>query len=92
MRIKVFSNALKHGLSEDDVLYAWQSPIRCRQRNGTDDPAIWIAIGVLPNGKMAEMVAFQDIDGFWCVFHAMTPPTKKFILELGLKGDKHGRG
>jgi hypothetical protein len=86
-----FPNALKHGLSERDIAYAWESPVRCRQRNGTDEPPIWIAIGSLPDGRMAELVAFQDEVGRWCVFHALTPPTLKFIKELGLRGGRHGR-
>ena len=90
MSVKILPHALKHGLCAEDVAYAWDSPIRCRQRNGTDDPALWIAIGALPDGRMAELVAFQDITGTWCVFHAMAPPTSKFIRELGLKGAKHG--
>ncbi|MEE1044542.1 MAG: hypothetical protein U0L51_03530 [Olegusella sp.] len=28
-----------------------------------------------------EKVAFLDIDGVWCIFHAMVPPTKKFRNE-----------
>lgn len=28
-------------------------------------------------------IGFMDIDGVWCVFHAMVPPTKKFKRELG---------
>lgn len=33
--------------------------------------------------KFAELIGFMDIDGVWCVFHAMVPPTKKFKRELG---------
>lgn len=35
--VRVHGNALKHGLTSDEVAYAWENPIRCRQRNGTDD-------------------------------------------------------
>lgn len=81
--VRVHGNALKHGLSGDEVAYAWENPIRCRQRNGTDDPPLWISIGSLPDGRFAELIGFMDIDGVWCVFHAMVPPTKKFKRELG---------
>lgn len=81
--VRVHRNALKHGLSEDDVAHAWETPIRCRQRHGTDDPLLYISIGVLPDGRFVEMVGFMDTDGCWCVFHAFTPPTKKFKRELG---------
>lgn len=63
--------------------HAWENPIRCRQRNGTDDPPLWISVGSLPDGRFAELIGFMDIDGVWCVFHAMVPPTKKFKRELG---------
>jgi uncharacterized DUF497 family protein len=81
---KVLQNALKHGLTEKDVAYAWGSLLRCRQRMSNDEPTRWIAVGLLPNGQAAELVAFQDVHGEWNVFHAMAPPTKKFIKELGL--------
>lgn len=84
--VRVHGHALKHGLGADEVAYAWENPIRCRQRYGTDDPPIWIAIGTLPDGRLAEMCGFLDITGTWCVFHAMTPPTKKFRRELGFDG------
>lgn len=80
----VLPHALKHGLSADEVAYAWDSPIACRQRSGENDPPIWIAIGVLPDGRMAELVALENAAGQWVVFHAMVPPTKKFVKELGL--------
>jgi len=85
LRVKTLPHALKHGLTEHEVAYAWQSPLRCRQRHGTDDPTIWIAIGILPDGRFAELVAFLDEDAYWCVFHAKTPPTKKFFKELEMR-------
>lgn len=48
-----------------------------------DDPPLWISVGSLPDGRFAELIGFMDIDGVWCVFHAMVPPTKKFKRELG---------
>lgn len=86
MEVRVLSHALRHGLGGRQVAFAWESPIRCRARSGTDDPVLWIAVGALPDGRLCEMVAFQDSDGAWCVFHAMSPPTKKFLRELGLAG------
>lgn len=83
LMVRVHPHARKHGLSDEEVAYAWEEAIRSRQRNGTDDPPLWIAIGVLPDGRLAELVGFLDEDGVWCVFHAKTPPTKKFKKELG---------
>lgn len=39
---------------------------------------------MLPDGRMAELVALEDSQGRWHVFHAMVPPTKKFKRELGM--------
>lgn len=30
-----------------------------------------------------ELIGFMDIDGVWCVFHAMVTPTREFKRELG---------
>lgn len=89
--IRIHGHAFEHGLSKEDIEYAWENLIRSRQKNGTDDPPIWIGIGILPSGKTVELVAFLDESGIWCVFHAMEPPTQKFLKELGLKGGGHGR-
>lgn len=81
--VRIHNNALKHGLTKRQIAYAWENPIRCIQRHGIDDPPLWISIGVLPDGRFAELIGFLDIDGIWCVFHALVPPTKKFQRELG---------
>ena len=54
--VRVHGNALKHGLTSEEVAYAWENPIRCRQRNGTDDPPLWISVGSLPDGRFAELI------------------------------------
>lgn len=84
MDVRVLDNALKHGLTRHEVEYAWSSPVRCRARFGTDDPTLWIAVGTLPDGRSAELIAFQDAAGTWCVFHANVPPKKKFLRELDM--------
>ena len=88
--IRIHGHALKHGLTAGDVSFAWNNLIRSRQRNGSDDPPLWIGIGILPDGRLVEMVAFLDEEDNWCVFHAMTPPTTKFIRELQLTRRHHG--
>lgn len=82
--VVVDPHALKHGLSEEEVHHAWCTPIACRQRGEECDPPTWVAIGVLPDGRMAELVALEDSQGRWHVFHAMVPPTKKFKRELSM--------
>ncbi len=90
MNTVILKHALKHGLGESEVKYAWESPIRCRMRESKDEPPRWIAIGTLQDGRMAELVAFEDNQGNWNVYHAKVPPTTKFLKELGFRGGKHG--
>lgn len=89
--VSINSHALKHGLEAEDAAYAWGHSVKCRQRMGTDDLPLWISIDVLPDGRMAELVGFLDVSGTGCVFHAVTPPTKKFMKELGFdRGQRDG--
>lgn len=89
--VSVLSHAFKHGLNEYEVVWAWKNPLKSRQRSGSNDPPLWIAVGSLPDGRLAELVGFLGADGCWHVFHAKVPPTKKFLRELGMDGGKrHG--
>ena len=83
--VVVDPHALKHGLSEEEVRHAWCTPIACRQRGGECDPSTWVAIGVLPDERMAELVALEDSQGRWHVFHAMVPAHQEVQA-----GTRHG--
>ena len=76
-------------LSDADVPCAWRNCIRARQRLNRS-PNECIAIGVNERGRLIEMVAFCSPDGDWLIYHAMTPPTKKTLVELGLAGGSNG--
>ena len=69
-------------LSEDDVLQAWERYVRISKREGVDD--YYVALGFDMHGRAIEMVAVETIEGNWYVFHAMTPPAKGILRELGL--------
>lgn len=69
-------------LSEDDVREAWDNYVCMARREGFDDH--YVAMGFDAAGRAIEMVAVETIDGDWFVYHAMTPPTEKFLRELGL--------
>lgn len=86
MAVLVHPHACKHGLRAQEVVYAWEHLICCRQRAQTFDYPVWIAIGVLPNGNLVELVSVLNESWEWCVIHAMVPPTKKFKRELGYRG------
>lgn len=80
--VRVHSHALKHGISEKDVLCAWENYLCMRGRDipRTDQ---MIAIGVDRFGRLIQMVGVVKEDGI-LIYHALTPPTKNFMLELGM--------
>ena len=80
--IRIHAKATEDGLSNEEIEHAWQHPVRCRQRNGADDPDIWITVGVLPDGSLAGLAGFMDEQGVWCVFYAKKDPAEMFIQEL----------
>lgn len=80
--IFVHPHALKHGLKEDEILFAWANFIRKRHRDVPNNDQM-IAIGVTQSGKHIQMVGIIKPFGLM-IYHAMTPPTEKMLAELGL--------
>jgi hypothetical protein len=74
-------------LTDDDVLGAWANCIRSVPRVDKN-PNEHIAVGSDGKGRLVEMVGVRLMDGSWIVFHAMTPPTRKTLLELGLADER----
>ncbi|MBQ9069374.1 MAG: hypothetical protein IJ131_10040 [Eggerthellaceae bacterium] len=72
-------------LSEDDVRSAWENAIVYAERatNGLSAPLL-VAIGSDSKGRMLELVAVIGEKAIH-IFHAMTPPSKKTLKELGVK-------
>lgn len=83
MRVEVDSHALKHGLTEPEIRYAWENYLRKQRRSAPDEDRI-IAIGATPDGSIVQMVAVVG-DAGALIYHAMKPPTKGFLRELGLE-------
>ena len=69
-------------ISEEDVLDAWENCI-CAVPRLDRAPSEYIALGVDAKGRLIEMISVRSQDGDWLVYHAMTPPTKKALAELG---------
>ncbi|KAB7789684.1 hypothetical protein [Bifidobacterium leontopitheci] len=68
-------------ISDEDVLKAWHNVLLSAPRdNGTGS---WVSIGMDDNGRLLEMVSVHNDAGQWLIYHAMTPPTKKTMKELG---------
>lgn len=82
--VRVHSHALKHGLDEENVIYAWRNYWRMRNRDIPRTDQI-IAIGFDRKGRLIQMVGVMKSDGI-LVYHALTPPTESFMRELGLDG------
>jgi len=69
-------------LTEDDIIVAWENYVRMTRREGQD--SYYVAVGFDENGRAIEMVAVETIDSDWYIYHALTPPTKGVLRELGL--------
>ena len=69
-------------ISEDDVFSAWINFVRMEHRSEPNSEHA-AAVGFDKNGRLLEMVAVFDGMGY-LVYHAMTPPSKKILIELGL--------
>lgn len=86
MEIYVHSNALKHGLTEDEVANLfkfawWETP---RNEDGE-----LLALATCKN-RDYELIAKKFGVDEYLIFHCFTPPTKKFIKEAREKGLNRG--
>lgn len=78
----IAEHALKHGLTESEILHAWKNYVRMQQRPAPNEEYV-AAIGYTQAGDMVQMVAVIVEDGH-LVIHVMTPPTVKVLKELGM--------
>ena len=70
-------------VSDQDVRDAWAGCIRSVPRLGADGDE-YVAVGCDAKGRLLEMVARRIDADTWLVFHVMTPPTRKTLVELGM--------
>ena len=82
MRAFVAEHALKHGLTEREVLFAWNNCIKMQQRPAPQEEYV-AAIGCTRKGALVQLVAIIVEDGC-LIIHAMAPPTEKVLRELGM--------
>lgn len=80
--LEIHPHALIHGLSEENVRYAWENYVRKRCRHAPNEDQI-VAIGSDESGRLIQMVGVVNSQGT-LVYHALTPPTSKALRELGL--------
>lgn len=83
LEVMVHPHALKHGISESDILYAWENFIAKQRRTAPREDEI-VAISATANGTMIQLIA-KDLGDVLLIFHTMAPPSEKVMRELGLK-------
>jgi hypothetical protein len=80
-------SARRHGLTDDEVCYAWAHAIEYRRVRLDKRPPHYMALGALPDGRVAELAAYSSgLD--LVVFHCMTPTTPGFMHEYEGAGKK----
>lgn len=81
--VVVHPHALKHGISEEDVLYAWNNFVRKQRRSSPREDEI-VVIGATKDGRLIQLVG-KDLGLVHLIFHALIPPSEKVMKEVGLK-------
>lgn len=79
-KITIHPHAFKHGLSQEEIAYAWRNFARKRPRG--DD--CWVTIGFTDAGREVEMIGMALADGTTLIIHALSPATERTKRELGL--------
>ena len=84
VEVMVHPHALKHGISESDILYAWENFIAKQRRTAPREDET-ILVGCTKNGRLVEVVGIDKPYGT-LIYHAYAPPTISMLDELGLRG------
>jgi hypothetical protein len=72
-------------LTSADISSAWKNARFIIERSGIPLPdVILVAVGTDSNNRLIEMVGAIKEHGVIYIFHAMTPPSRKTLHELGL--------
>jgi hypothetical protein len=78
----IAEHAFKHGLSADEISYAWENFVRKQYRGAPNEGEI-VVVGCDATGRLIEIVAAERPFGI-VISHAMRPPTLRILSELGL--------
>ena len=68
-------------ITDADVMVAWDNCIVCVTRLDVN-PSDVLAIGSDGRGRVLEMIATRTGIDSWIVYHAFTPPTRRFLAEI----------
>jgi hypothetical protein len=83
VEIIVAEHALKHGLTERQIRYAWGHYLAMQHRRAPAEDEV-IAIGHEQRGRLVQLVAIERKRAI-IIYHAMSPPTRRMLAELGLR-------
>ena len=87
IQVFIHPHALKHGLTEDQVLKAWEN-FAARQQRRTPNEDQTVCIGYAPGvANEIQMVAVSKPCGT-LIYHAMTPAQSSVLDELGIPRKK----
>lgn len=82
-KVYVHPHALKHGLTEEEILRAWLNYVRSQSRSApNEDQVVRVGFGSSDHGAI-QMVGIAKEFGV-LVIHALTPPQDNVLRELGL--------
>ena len=81
-RVFLADHAFKHGLSEIQIRHAWKNFLAKQHRSSPNEEEI-VLVGCDAKGNLIQIVAIEKTCGI-LIYHAMTPPTRKVLSELGL--------
>lgn len=84
--IVIAEHALKHGVAPEDIEYVWNHFVRKQYRGAPSEGEV-VVVGYDRFGRLVELVAAERALGT-IVYHAMEPPTKRVLRELGLERRK----
>ena len=86
MKVYIAEHAYKHGLTEDQIRFAWKNFLAMQRRHSPDVDRV-VCTGSDQKGLLIQMVAVEKSVGI-LIYHAMSPPTESVLAELGLKRKK----
>lgn len=81
MKIRILKSARKHGLSDEDIAHGIANTLQSVFKETSEtEQLIRFSIGVLTDGRICEFLSFFEDDmETIVVFHALVPPTDKFL-------------
>ena len=86
-RLFVHPHALSHGLRKSDIKHAWRNFVVSQPRRVPHENQI-VRIGFARSiSTPIQMIGAIRNDGV-LIYHALTPPQKSVLDELGIKGGK----